>query len=142
MNGIQINTGVKRIVINDDPDRVLEFNPEDVIFAEKFYGLIKVFQEQEKEFQRRIAEVQANEAVDELGIPLNTSATFELVIEICNFLRGQIDVVFGPGTSQLVFGETQSLGMFEQFFSGIAPFITAARAEKVSKYQSKAPRAK
>lgn len=137
MENLQINTGVKRIMINDDPGKFIEFNPEDVLFAERFYALIKVFEEQEAKFQTRLKQISENEAKDEYGIPLNTQETFDLAIEICNFLREQLDKVFGAGTSATVFGETQSLSMFEQFFSGIAPFIQNSRASKVTKYQMK-----
>ena len=137
MENLQINTGVKRIIINDDPGRFIEFNPEDVLFAEKFYALIKVFEQQETKFQERLKQISANEEKDEYGIPLNTQETFDLAIEICNFLREQLDKVFGAGTSLTVFGETQSLSMFEQFFSGIAPFIQSSRVNKVAKYQAK-----
>ena len=137
MDSIRINTGVKRLVVNDDPARVIEFNPEDVLFVERFYELIKVFQQKEVEFQKRIEELKAQEEKDEYGIPVNTPETLGLVMEVCDFLRGQIDNVFGPGTSQAAFAETQSLGMFEQFFAGIAPFIQSSRTEKVAKYQYK-----
>ena len=68
---------------------------------------------------------------------MNTQETLDFVVEVCNFLREQIDKVFGAGTSQTVFGETQSLEMFEQFFTGITPFIKSSRTEKVTKYTRK-----
>ena len=137
MDNIRINSGLKRIMIDDDPNRVIEFNPDDVLFAERFYALIKVFQEQEVKFQERVVRIKENEEKDQYGIPVNTQETFDLVIEVCNFLREQVDRVFGTGTSKTVFGETQSLGMFEQFFTEIAPFIKSSRTEKVAKYTRK-----
>lgn len=137
MDGIRIDTGVKRLTVNDDPERVITFNPEDVLFVERFYELIKIFQQKEVEFQKRIDELTADEEKDSYGIPVNTPETLELVVEICDFLREQIDKVFGPGTSEAAFGEAQSLSMFEQFFAGIAPFIQSTRSEKAAKYQYK-----
>lgn len=141
MDNLRIDAGVRRIMVNEDPARVIEFNPEDVLFVERFYALIKIFEEQEAKYQARVKELQAHEEKDQYGIPKNTEDTLQLVIEVCNFLREQIDRVFGPGTSQTAFGNTQALKMFEQFFSGIAPFIQSARVEKVAKYQ-RHPRAK
>ncbi len=137
MDNLRIDSGLKRIMINDDPNRFIEFNPNDVLFAEKFYALIKVFEEQEVKFQERIEQIQKNEEKDAYGIPVNTQETLDFVVEVCNFLREQIDKVFGAGTSQTVFGETQSLEMFEQFFTGITPFIKSSRTEKVTKYTRK-----
>ena len=137
MDNIRIDTGVRRLTINDDPERVIEFNPEDVLFVERFYALIKTFQEKEVEFQKRVDELSAEEEKDSYGVPVNTQEILEFVIEVCNFLREQIDNVFGPGTSMTVFADTQSLDMFEQFFNGIAPFVQTARTKKVAKYQYK-----
>ena len=137
MDNLRIDSGLKRIMINDDPNRFIEFNHNDVLFAEKFYALIKVFEEQEVKFQERIEQIQKNEEKDAYGIPVNTQETLDFVVEVCNFLREQIDKVFGAGTSQTVFGETQSLEMFEQFFTGITPFIKSSRTEKVTKYTRK-----
>jgi len=137
MDNIRIDTGVKRLMVNDDPTRVIEFNPEDVLFVERFYALVKTFQEKEIEFQNRIGELKAHEEKDEYGIPINTPETLQLAIDVCNFLREQIDKVFGPGTSQAAFADTQSLDMFEQFFAGITPYIQATRSNKVAKYQYK-----
>ena len=104
MDNLRIDSGLKRIMINDDPNRFIEFNPNDVLFAEKFYALIKVFEEQEVKFQERIEQIQKNEEKDAYGIPVNTQETLDFVVEVCNFLREQIDKVFGAGTSQTVFG--------------------------------------
>ena len=135
MDSIRIDSGVKRIAVNGDESRVIEFNPEDIVFVEKFYGLIKQFEEKEVEFRERSEQISSKEDVDELGIPVNTADSIQLALDLCNYLRGQIDQVFGSGTSQKVFGETQTLSMFEQFFGGIMPFIQGARSEKMEKYR-------
>jgi hypothetical protein len=55
-------------------------------------------------------------------------------------MRGQIDVLFGEGTSQKAFGNALELGMFEQFFSGITPFVQTVRKEKIAKYTNARPK--
>jgi len=135
MDSIRIDSGVKRIAVNGDEKRVIEFNPEDIVFMEKFYGLIKQFEVKEAEFRQRAEEIGAVEAVDELGSPVNTAESIRLALELCDYLRGQIDTVFGAGTSQKAFGEARTLNMFVQFFEGITPFIQGARNEKLKKYR-------
>lgn len=134
MDSIRIDSGIKRIAVNGDEKRVIEFNPQDIVFVEKFYGLIKQFEEKEVVFKERSAAISAKEGMDELGIPLNTADSIQLALELCNYLREQIDAVFGAGTSQNAFGEARTLEMFEQFFNGIMPFIQGARSEKMGKY--------
>lgn len=135
MDNIKIDSGVKRISVNGDETRIIEFNPEDILFIERFYGLMKKFEEKEKEFIARSEEITKVSEKDAYGIPVNTGEQIKLVSELCAYLKAQIDEVFGKGTSKTAFGDTQTLNMFEQFFSGISPFVQRARAVKVDKYR-------
>ncbi len=134
MDSISIDTGEKRIAINGDPDRVIVFNPRDVVFAEKFYKLISDFETHLTEYQTRAATIDSDTNNDTNGIPTNTPARIELLKETCAYVRGQIDYLFGEGTSQKAFGDVLALDMFSQFFEGMTPYIRAARAEKIAQY--------
>ena len=133
MDSIRINTGEKRIAINDDPERVIVFNPGDIGFAERFYQLLQDFEAKQVEYQAR-AEDLDNQALDERGIPSKIGESLALLREVCEFLKERIDHLFGAGTSSKVFGETMTLDMFEQFFTGIVPFVQTARSGKVARY--------
>ena len=61
-------------------------------------------------------------------------AGIALLHEACDFMRDEIDTVFGEGTSEKAFGEYRSLDMIEQFFTGITPYIQKARQKKTQKY--------
>ena len=137
MDSLVINTGEKRIAINNDESRVIVFNPHDVIFAEKFYNLIGEFQAKVKEYEPRAKAIDEDNSVDDLGIPANTPERLELLREICTFMRDRIDHLFGMGASQKAFGDTLSLDVFEQFFTGIKPIVQSARTAKVQKYTNK-----
>jgi hypothetical protein len=133
-DSIRIDSGVKRIMINDDPSRVIEFNPKDVIFAEKFYGLVADFKGKQDDFIARAEALEAVIETDELGLPINTGERIQLVREVCEWAKDKIDSVFGAGTSQKVFGDAVSIPMFTQFFEGITPFIEEVRGDQVQKY--------
>ena len=133
MDSIRIDTGEKRIAINDDPERVIVFNPGDIGFAERFYQLLQDFEAKQVEYQAR-AEDLDNQALDERGIPSRIGESLALLREVCEFLKERIDHLFGAGTSAKVFGEAMTLDMFEQFFTGIVPFVQTARSGKVTKY--------
>lgn len=136
MESLRIDTGVKRVMINDDPNRVIVFNPSDVAFAERFYRLIGEFQDKQAEYQRRAEELEQNAVVNENGIPSNLAESLALLREACEFLRAKIDDLFGAGTSEKVFGDALSLDAFEQFFEGITPFVQTARSNKMTRYVS------
>lgn len=137
MESLRIDTGAKRVMINDDPNRVIVFNPSDVAFAERFYRLIGEFQDKQAEYQRRAEELEQNAVVNENGIPSNLAESLALLREACEFLRAKIDDLFGAGTSEKVFGDALSLDAFEQFFEGITPFVQTARSDKMTRYVSK-----
>lgn len=131
---LTINTGEIEITINNDPNRVIRFNPDDISFIDGFYELINDFQAKNLDYISRAQELEKNEEKDENGIPKNIGAIIALNKEICTYLREQIDNVFGKGTSQTVFGNINTIDVFVQFFEGITPIIQQKRQSKISKY--------
>lgn len=136
-NNISIDTGELRITINDDPDRVLVFNPKDVVFAEKFFNLVGDFKEQLEMYKSRMVEIELVDEKDDNGLPVNASDRLDVLKETCRYVNTQIDVLFGEGTSTMLFGSVLNLEVFTQFFNGLIPFVEKARKEKVQKYTKK-----
>lgn len=134
MESLHIDTGVKRIMVNDDPDNVIEFSPGDISFAERFYALIREFEVKQIDYQARAAVIDANKELDANGIPLNMAAGLAMMREVCEFMRDKIDGLFGKDTSRKCFGDALSLDAFSQFFTQITPFIRSARAGKIAPY--------
>lgn len=134
MESIRCNDNKIRLMVNDDPDRVISFDPEDVVFLDKVYGLIADIDKKKTEFVEKEKELAKNEKVDAYGIPENMRQRLKLLLDICLYFRDQVDLIFGEGTSQTVFGNSNTLDMFEQFFSGITPYIYKNRQEKLAKY--------
>lgn len=130
---ITIDTGKLRILINDGPGYI-EFNPTDVRFVERFYGLIRDFETKEVEYRTRAEKIDLDKTVDGNGLPTTLPLMIALAHEVCEFMRLKIDELFGSGTSDTVFGDAMSVDMFEQFFKGITPFIQKARTERLTKY--------
>jgi hypothetical protein len=135
---MKIKTDMIRIVVNDDPNRVVKFNPSDVLFAEKFYNLLDEFKTELGKFSERAKEIEKVTAKDAEGIPLNTGAKLSLTVEFCNYMDAKIESLFGPGTCAAAFDGTKEIDMYEQFFEGIMPFIQKARKDKIQKYTNPA----
>lgn len=142
MDALNISTGEKRISITRDgaPAGEIVFNPDDVVFAEKFYRLLGDFQNSFTQYQVQARALEAIKTLDDNGLPRNMSQRIELVSNACKYTREKIDLLFGDGTSQIVFGDALSLEAIKQFFEGIAPHIQAARVEKIQKYTNKRPK--
>lgn len=137
MESIKISTGVK-LAINDDPERVIAFDPEDLNFVEDFYNLIEELEVKEKEFREKAELLENDKQVDDYGVPRNMRAVINLAKESCEYLKDKIDQVFGVDTSQKAFGKSMSLDMFRQFFEGVSPYINNARVDKIEKYTNRA----
>lgn len=137
---ININTGEIRLTINDDENRIIAFNPNDLEFVNKFYGLIKDFEVKEKEYNEKKAKLNEVKDTDSFGIPVNFDEHMTLLNDTSEFLKAKIDFVFGEGTSKAAFGKANTIDMFEQFFEGITPFIQKTREDKIKKYTQKTKR--
>lgn len=137
-NNINIRTSTIRLTINNDQDKIIEFNPEDLSFIESLYDLISDFEVKEKEFKNCDRALNANKDIDKHGISKNTKARIKLNRDLCLYMRSKIDSLFGEGASDVAFGKSNTADMFSQFFEGITPFIETARQKKVDKYTVKA----
>lgn len=125
MDSLKINTGLVRLKIERDGEEgVISFNPSDVGFADRVYKLLADFNNKEKEYRAQLSSIDNSDS----------GGAIALLKDLCLYMRGQIDFCFGYGTSQTVFGDALEVGMFEQFFDGITPYIQRARQEKLKKY--------
>jgi hypothetical protein len=123
VESIKIDTGEKRIAINNDPDRVIVFNPRDTLFMERFYKICQDIALKMAEYQKQ-------------GQPEGIEFQFTILQEANTFMRERIDYAFGVGTSYKCFEDTVSydFGMYSQFIDGIKSFIEPVRAEKIKQY--------
>ena len=137
MNSIRIDTGIIRLTIDDDPERVIAFNPEDVGFADAFYKLYADLSRKQAELEKRWKELEANGKPDDVGIQDNVSDYISLARDVIQYVRDGIDSVFGVGTSDKAFGDVYSLVSLESFFEGITPYIQKARAKKLDAHIAK-----
>lgn len=134
MSNININTGEIKLTINDDENRVIMFNPNSLEFMNNLNELLSELEDKEREYKSKEAEIDKNTEVNSYGIPVNLKEKIKLIKDTCGFMRGKIDGVFGEGTSQTVFGDANTIDMFEQFFEGITPYIKKVRNTKINKY--------
>jgi hypothetical protein len=110
-----------KLSVNDDPNRAIEFDPTDKDFIIRVLKIDQGFEMKKADLQERLKKDKSKEA--------------DLVAEkeMCVFMRGQIDYVFGTGTSQKVFGDTATMKMISQFLDGIASNINAAKKNSNSR---------
>jgi hypothetical protein len=146
---INIVTGKKKIAIKRDGIEagVVEFNPYDVVFREKYYNLLRELNENSdeiKEILKKAKKIDDNKEVDDNGIRKNIPEEFDLTKEVNRLFCEKIDNLFGSGTSEIIRGEFEPTleqyknapSIYQQFFTAIKPYFEEAAKNAVQKYTS------
>lgn len=135
---IRVNTGIKRIEVNDNGDFVtLSLN--DNAFLERFFSLYENLKKMAEESTKKEAAIRERykDSVDANG---QLRETFSLYSEAGRSLTEEVDKLFGEGTCKKVFGDiTPSFELFIEFFEQLTPYLHAFAKEKVermSKYSA------
>lgn len=124
MDTLSLKSSRVELAVNGDPEKVISFDPHDVGFAMGFYSLAQAFAEKEQEYRSRAEALEAGDA----------SGAAHLLQEMCQWLEEQIDKLFGEGSCITAFGQSRSLGLYQQFFQGVVPHIRKARQQQLEQY--------
>ena len=136
MDSLQIKSGKKRIQITDEnggEKGVLEFNPSELAFIEKYQELLINFTEKSGEIDE-LRQAAGLVEVDGENIREQSDVIFTAVKELYDFFEKEIDTLFGDGVSSMLFSKERDINEYTQFLEGIAPFIQGERAKKWAKY--------
>lgn len=123
-NSIRIDSGTKRIEVNDNGDVILLPLGDDG-FVRDFYKLVDSFRE-----KAQTVTVDENDIV----------GSMDRVSELNAGLRDQTDKLFGEGSCKKVFGDiTPGVDLFLEFFTQLLPFFeehTRKRVARMNKYSA------
>ena len=138
MDSIRVNTGDKRIEVNDQGEFIiLRFS--DQSFPNRVFAMID-----------RVQAVADNAKAEEAALKEQCGgdtdsftymkALAEMNEKIHRSIMAEVDEVFGPETCRKVFGDiVPDLTLFEDFFNQMLPFFETfgkERAEKLKKYSA------
>lgn len=122
MQNLIIDDGFKEFSINNDPNKVIRFNPAD-------FGIIERINNAYKEIEKVQNEVPDIELNND-GSPVDMlSAAAEAVSKVDNTIKKQIDYIFDSPVSDVVFGNQSPLSMvkgvpyYERFLNAVVPII-------------------
>lgn len=130
MESLHIDTGAVTLSINNDENRTITFYPTDVHFAEAFFDLVRDFMQHRENVSKK------EEAIKVSGSTAaeKSAKEVELLRDTYAFMRERIDNCFGAGTSEIVFGDHDSLGAYASFFRGVEPYVRKARTDELARY--------
>lgn len=122
MQNLIIDDGFKEFSINNDPNKVIRFNPAD-------FGIIERINNAYKEIEKVQNEVPDIELNND-GSPVDMlSNAAEVVSKVSNTIKKQIDYIFDSPVSDVVFGNQSPLSMvkgvpyYERFLNAVVPII-------------------
>lgn len=111
-NNLVFDDGYKEFTINNDPNRVIRFNPSDVAIVERFKNSQAVLEALVQEFTENTPEDVA------AGLKKLDTA-----------IKKEIDNIFNQPVSNIVFGNQSPMSLvkgvplFERFFDAVLPVI-------------------
>lgn len=126
MQSIRFDDGFKEFMINDDPNRVIRFNPAD-------YGILERFNTAHKEMLSELEALGSDIDINPDGTPNVPENELEEAAKLLGKTRkiicDKVDYIFGNPVSEIAFG-TQSpissikgLPLFELFINAARPYI-------------------
>jgi hypothetical protein len=137
LKSLKIESSKIRLAINDDKNKIIEFDPNDVKFINRYYSMISNFEVKQKEFAEKAAKIDKITTYNSIGMKVSDIEGSKLMLEMCEYMKGQIDYVFGNGASEKAFGDTINPEMINEFLGGVAEYIAAERNAKIEKYTGK-----
>ena len=139
MAGIRVNTGVKRIEVNDDGDYItLSLSDND--FLNRFFALYENSQKMANEFSSSEAQIREKYQGDAETSAACLREVLSIYTEAGKNMMSEVDNLFGAGTCQKVFGDiTPSFEHYYDFFEQLTPYLQEFAKEKtqrMSKYSA------
>lgn len=129
MESIKIQSGTIKLAINEDPDRIVSFNPTSVSFVEKLQSLMSEVNKKEAILSEKLK--NANEIEEDNRRIKDTLSVYK---EMLDFTSTSIDNVFGKGTSDVVLNGEDDLDLLFQFLEGASLYVQEVRSRAVQKY--------
>lgn len=126
MESININlkNNKKRLIINEDENKILEFNPNDMKTRKNFYNASKEVFNKQREFDIRIKQLKADDY----------EKAFELEQELFDMLKNIVDNVFGKGTTEMITDGAIDVTGVCNFIVAIAPYFKEVNEAQKNKY--------
>jgi len=115
MQSIRFDDGYKEFMINDDPNKVIRFDPTDFAIIERFNNAMK-------NIEKATENLENDVNIDSKGEPLSElEEAAEAVAKVNKLIKEQIDYIFDSPVSEMVFGNKSPLALvkgvplFERF---------------------------
>lgn len=109
---------VYKIEVNDKGEYI-EFDLLDIELPIKLINASEELEKQKTIHEQKIEELKK----ENLEPKENMLKQYEIDKEFCQIMRNVLDNLFGEGASQKIFGDTNRITMFNDFFTQLEPHL-------------------
>ncbi len=138
MAGIRVNTGIKRIEVNDSGDYIT-LSLSDNAFIKRFYSLYGNIQKKADDYTKRENAIREKYMGEENQNAI-LGETLALYSAAGDDMAAEVDKLFGEDTCKKVFGDiAPGFDLFLDFFEQLTPYLqefSRERAQRMSKYSA------
>lgn len=134
MDKLRVNSGIKKIEVNDNGDYI-SIPISDATFYERFGTLIKNFEQKQFEIEQKSAALsEKHKDKEEFDADAIIDAT-SLYAEVCRYTCAELDKLFGDGCCRKVFVgiENPGIELIGDFFEQITPLLNQYAKERNQK---------
>ena len=142
---LKFETGEIEVAINDDPSRIIRFNPNDLAFVERFENTYKKAEELVKKYDRQYKEAKV---IDQKNNNKNIES--KLLKDSNKDARNLVNSLFDDNVADIIFGRIHPLSytanrksVLENFMAALTEYIQKStenilneEKDKIDKYKA------
>lgn len=124
MESIKIGTNRVRLMMNDDKNKIVSFNPGDATTRKKFYDIQKTAIEKQKKLDIKIKAIKEDDVESAINMEIEA---FDAMAEL-------VDEIFGDKTSEKACDGDKDLAGICNFLIAVAPYFKKYNEDMKNKY--------
>lgn len=137
IDSIRVDTGVKKIEVNDEGETI-SLNFADQSFPARYFAMVDEFEASQSTFQKEAQELDKECEQNQLSDYERSRKVAAFNLKVHQFFKDRVDGLFGEGTCRKVFGDiVPSVDLYVDFINQLAPYFEKYSKERQKKLMQK-----
>lgn len=137
IDSIRVDTGVKKIEVNDEGETI-SLNFADQSFPARYFAMVDEFKARQEAFEKEAAALDRAYEEQQLSEYERSRQVAVFSLKVHEFFKDRVDGLFGEGTCRKVFGDiVPSVDLYVDFINQLAPYFEKYSKERQKKLMQK-----